>query len=165
MSSLVLESGLAALGFARWTTTKLLENLPENKWCHQVTPNANHALWVLGHIAWTDDSVLVDLGGRSWQCDETYRALFAMKSTPVADPARYPSIATVRDFAHGIREELSAWFQGMSEEKLAAPTPTGWEFFAPTFAALMSSLACHEALHAGQITVIRKALGMTPLSG
>ena len=51
----------------------------------------------------------------------------------------------------------------MSDAQLRSPLPEGFTGFATSFAALMSSLAWHEGLHTGQLTVVRKSLGLEPL--
>ncbi len=70
MSNPALENGLTALGFARQVTLGLLEDIPEDKLLHQLTPGGNHTVWVIGHLTVTDDDFLAKVGGREAKCPE-----------------------------------------------------------------------------------------------
>ena len=63
------------------------------------------------------------------------------------------------------RHELLAWFREMPTGQLISPVPEDWKSFGATPGILMSTLAWHEGLHAGQLTVIRKSLGFVPKFG
>jgi len=162
MASNVIENGLAALKFARDATLGFLEDIPADKVLHQLTPGGNHALWITAHIALTDDDLLSGVGGRDRKCPENWTRLFGMGSKPVGDAGAYPAYDEIKQSLHERREELTAWFKSMNESQSAAPLPKDFEFFAPNHAALASSLAWHEGMHAGQLTMIRRDLGIGP---
>ncbi len=165
MANLILENGLSTMAFARQNTMGFLEDIPEDKVCFQVCPGANHAMWVLGHLATTDDHFLSSVGGKESRCGEKYKALFGMGSTPTGSPSDYPPIDEIKEIVHERREALAAWFGSMSEEQLAQPLSGDAAFFAANHGALMSTIAWHEGLHSGQLTMIRKALGIKPKMG
>ena len=165
MANLALENGLSTMAFARQNTMSFLEDIPEDKVCFQVCPGANHALWVLGHLTTADDYFLSSIGGKEWRCDEKFKALFGMGSRPTGSPSDYPRMDEVKELLHDRREALVAWFRSMSEEQLAQPWSGDVAGFAANHCALMSSIAWHEGLHAGQLTVVRKALGIKPKVG
>lgn len=165
MPNLTLESGLHALAFSRRALLGLLNDIPREKYTYQPVPRCNHVLWVLGHLAWTDDYFVYLQTGTSSALSDEWNKSMGMGSTPVADAAAYPPIATVMDKLAERREALLGWFKSLTPSQLAAPITGNLAQFAPTFAALMSSLAWHEGLHSGQISVIRKALGLQPAFG
>jgi hypothetical protein len=162
MATAVLENGLAALAFARRVTLGLLEDVPKDRLFHQLTSGGNHAAWVIGHLAVTDDTLLSGLGGRAPKCPKSWEKLFGMGSQPTGNPSDYPPVAEITERLSQCREELAAWFGSMDEAKLASPLPKDMETFAASHGALMSSLAVHEGLHAGQLTMIRRDLGIGP---
>jgi len=162
MASNVIENGLAALKFARDATLGFLEDIPRDKVCHQLTAGGNHALWITAHIALTDDDMLSGVGGRKRRCPADWTKLFGMGSKPVGDLGAYPSYDEIKQALHERREELAAWFKSLSDAQASAPLPKDFEFFAPNQAALASSIAWHEGLHAGQLTMIRRDLGIAP---
>ena len=53
----------------------------------------------------------------------------------------------------------------MSGERLAAALPEDWQVFAKSYGVLINTIAWHEGMHAGQLTVIRRELGLGPKFG
>lgn len=158
-ASPLLSTGLSALTFSRHVFTRFIDNIPEDKFGFRPGGKANHALWILGHIPTTDAQFMEGLGAER-SVPKEWDALFGYKSEIQDDLSKYPSVADVRAAFDGTRAALVSWFESMDDEALLKPMPEDWQTFAPTFAALMSSLAGHEALHAGQLTVIRRELGL-----
>ena len=83
-----LRNGLGALAFARRLTTGMLEDIPEDQHTTPPCPGGNHAIWVAGHIALTDDQFRVGLGGHPPACPDSWRDLFGMGSKAEPDPSR-----------------------------------------------------------------------------
>ncbi len=162
MSVSVLELGLRGLRFARTATLGLLKDIPEDKFLLQPAPKANHVLWILGHLAWTDDYFLQELAEQKSALPDDWSARFGMKSEPSPDRSRYPDVETVRTHLHARREAWLAWYGQRSPAELATPFTGELAGFAPNLGGLAHSLAWHEGLHGGQITVVRKALGLPP---
>jgi hypothetical protein len=48
---------------------------------------------------------------------------------------------------------------------LTSPLPKELETFARSYGGMMCSIAWHEGVHAGQLTVVRKSLGLAPKFG
>ena len=71
-SSTLFDTGKAAMDLARRCTLKLVDGIPRDKLCHQPVPNANHALWVLGHLACSDDFFASHLGDHESSIDEKW---------------------------------------------------------------------------------------------
>ncbi len=162
MPKLVLTNGVAMLEFARRVTLGLLEDIPEDKLFYQPCPGANHALWIIGHVAWDDNFFLTALGGKQTDFPPAWNGLFGMGSVLQPQAAAYPSLAEIRQQLDARRDELIEWFKSMDGDQLVAPLPEDYHTFARDHAALMTSIAWHEGLHAGQLTVVRKALGLKP---
>ena len=162
MGCKVFEAGKAAMGFSRRMLLGLLEEIPQDRWLHQPCAGGNHAQWIAGHIASEDDDVLTKLKPRPSKLPDGWVAQFGMGSTPSPDARKYPSKGKVMEVLASQREELLSWFASMDEVQLSAPVPDDWKSFAPTYGALMPGLAWHEGLHTGQLTVVRKSLGIKP---
>lgn len=165
MAGTLIESGLTVLGFARRITLGLLEGIADDAVTHQPIPNANHALWVMGHLAHTDNYFLTAVASQPSKVPTEWDELFGMGSQPTADARRYPSRADLMDRLRARREDLIAWLRTLSDAQAARPLAKELQGFAPTFGSLAHSIAWHEGLHAGQLTVVRKSLGIAPLSG
>lgn len=165
MANETLEAGFERLAFARRVTLGLAEEVPEKRLCQQPCPGANHALWILGHVAWTDDFFMIGVGGLKSRLPDGWHELFSNGSTPQPNVSDYPPIGEIHDVLAGNREALVSWLKSLDEAALSAPLPGDFSGFAPNFAVLPLTLAWHEGLHAGQLTVVRKSLGIKPMFG
>lgn len=159
------------LRFARRSTLKLLEGFPPDKLC--TIPDfkaggacAHHVIWLMGHMATTDEYFLKTLGGiESLTLSDEWHTIFGGGSKPVADPSKYPSADELRRAMSEQHEKLVGWFASRSPEELAAPMPEKWRKYAPTLADFAFFLAWHEGYHGGQLSVLRKAFGLAPAFG
>ncbi len=158
------EQGLTALKFAREVLLKMLDSVAD-RCTAQPIRDCNHALWVAGHIADTDDFFWRTLTGKPSGLPAGWKEKFGGGSTPVDDPKAYPPLAEVKRVLADRREALVAYFRSLDGKTLQSPSPEKVKFFGPTYAALPGSIAWHEGLHTGQITMVRKGLGMPPLFG
>ena len=135
------------------------------EWVHQVHPGCNHALWFAGHMANTDNFLLSLVAPGSAASLEGWSGRFGMGSHPTDQPADYPPpeqvLATMRERRGKLLETLSRF----SDEDLAQKTPAGAPEFLPDFASVFELAIWHEGLHAGQLSVARRALGHQPLVG
>jgi hypothetical protein len=155
---------LRQLTQVRDMSDKLLEAFqsPED-WTHQLAPGTNHALWFAGHMAASDNWMISMVAPeRAKQMDE-WNALFGTGSQPTSDPDNYPPPAEVLDAMRERRGVLIELLKGSSDKELAKASPEAILDFCPDYGAIFESTAWHEALHAGQVTLIRRALGHAPL--
>lgn len=134
-----------------------------SEYTYQVYPQTNHALWFAGHMGLVDNFMLRQFDAREVREPAGYREKFGMGTRPTDQPGDYPPAAEVLAFMRERRETLLGLVAGLSDEQLAAPCPPGMPPFATDIASLLEMAVWHEALHAGQVTVIRRALGHPPL--
>ncbi len=159
----LLAPGIGALDRARWMTHKLIDGLSDDELFAQPCAGANHAVWVIGHIAVTDDFFLSALGGEPSGVPESWNGLFGMNSEPSADRATYPRTDELLKVFEDRRAALKAWLGSRSESALLEPVEGDLAKFSATRAELPASLAFHEGFHAGQISVARRHGGKAPL--
>ena len=159
----ILESNLVALEYSRHFVNALLDTIPEDQLCHQPFPGANHALWIMGHVASVDAFLLQACGGPPDPQLEQLQPVFFMKSQPSPQLNDYPPAAQVRAWFQGTRKTVLDWFRSQNEEQLSTPLPEGLREIAPDRLSLIARLAIHEAGHGGQLTMIRKSLGLPPV--
>lgn len=156
------EHAIAVLNFARGQTDQLLEDIPEDQFLHQPVEGGNHALWVMGHLAVSDEFLAGLYDGGAARLPETYDKLFGMGSKPTNDAAAYPPVAEVRQHLAATRRRVLAAVQAANDATLNSPLPDDIEGFASDRLAALFNIAWHEGLHAGQITTVRKSLGIAP---
>lgn len=165
MATTLLDAGIHHLEFTRGATLRLLDGIPPEKLCHQPVAGANHVVWIAGHITVTDRYMLVGACGGQSSVPAGWEKHFGMGSTPQAEPGSYPRYAEILEMLSVARSELVRHFRERSEAELSQSLPGDFARFAPNLGGLPFALAWHEGLHAGQITVVRRSLGMGPAFG
>lgn len=159
------------LRFARAGLMRVFEGIPQDKLCalpafRDGGACANHATWLMGHLATTDDWFLKQMGAaESLELSEHWHTIFGGGSTPEADTSKYPNFEELKKAATAQRERLIGWYSQRTSSELAQPSPEKWAKYAPTVADFAFFIAWHEGYHAGQLSVIRKALGLAPAFG
>lgn len=146
---------------ARKMTEKLLADFktPE-QWTKQVASQCNHALWFAGHMAHTDNFMISIVAPSLSRKVEGFAERFGTGSIPTPRPEDYPPPQEVIAAMRERREKLISVLQTLSEEDLAKPTPKGTPEFIPDYASVFETVVWHEGLHSGQLTVLRKVLGL-----
>jgi len=151
---------------ARQFSEGLLEDFhsPE-QWTHQVHPNANHALWFVGHMGVLDNFFISNLDPARTDDRPEYQAKFGTGSQPTGNPADYPPIDEVLAYMRERRRTLLELLSNMSEDDLNSPTIKSKGDFLPDRASVFQTAIWHEGLHSGQVSVARRALGHLPVFG
>jgi hypothetical protein len=134
-----------------------------DQWTLQVHDKANHPLWVAGHLGTVDNFMISLLAPRETVAKAGYQEKFAMGSRPTSTPADYPDPAEVLAFMRERRSVVLKILAGLGDDDMAAPTPEGAPDVMPDVGSIFELAVWHEALHVGQITIARRALGYPPL--
>ncbi len=133
------------------------------QWTHQVDPNANHALWFAGHMGVADNYFISVVDPDKSREAEGYSEVFGMGSQPTSDVDAYPPVDEVLSYMRERRSELLNILSGMGEADLTRSKPEGAPDMFIDLASVFETAIWHEALHAGQVSVARRALGNAPL--
>ncbi len=151
---------------ARRMTERLLADFhtPE-QWTKQVQSQCNHALWFAGHMGHTDNFMISILDPTQSRKVEGFGERFGTGSIPSPNAADYPPPEDVVAVMRERREKLLSLLDKMTDDALAKPTPQGTPEFIPDYAAIFGTVVWHEGLHSGQLTVLRKVLGLAPVMG
>lgn len=137
--------------------------IPEGRWFHAPVDGGNHAAWIAGHVAWEDDDYLNSLvSDRGRRLPKQWHDAFATGTKPTADRSAYPGIPELRAALTTYRKELMEFFKDAAD-RLAEPLSEGLHGYAKDLAAFMPAIACHEMIHVGRLTVIRKSLKLAPV--
>ena len=123
----------------------------------------NHPLWIVGHLAHTNEFP-AQLLGVEYKAPDGWDKLFGMKSVPVDDASKYPDLATLlAELDKGVAAVTPA-LASITPDALAAPMPDEqFRQMMPTVGdGLAFILASHFAMHLGQLSAWRRACGMPP---
>ncbi len=142
----------------------LLQGIDADNLAKQPQPGMNHPLWIVGHLAWTNEFP-AGLLGVTYKVPEGWDKLFGMKSEPTDDASKYPDLQTLlAELDKGV-EAIGPALESITEEQLAAQMPNeGFRQMMPTVGdGLTFILNGHITFHAGQLSAWRRAIGMPPL--
>jgi hypothetical protein len=144
-------------------TQKLVQDIPDDKMTAQpiAGKTMNHPAWVLGHLARSTGMVVKVLGRPEIPLPANNAELFGQKSQPLADASRYPSKAELmKSLEHATAQAIEA-FRAADDATLNQPSPEPMRGRFPTLGVLASALlAMHSALHNGQLSAWRRAMGL-----
>lgn len=149
----------------RQFTEKLLEAFQKpEEWTHQVHGESNHALWIVGHIGHSDNFFISLLVPDRAHARQGFPEVFGMGSRPTSEPQAYPSVEETLAYMRERRQTLLSILEDLPVADLERSTPEGTPDFLSTYAQVFQAAGWHEGMHAGQLTVVRRALGHAPLT-
>jgi hypothetical protein len=123
-------------------------------------PAANHTAWQLGHLIASEAMLGSMLPGATYpELPASLKAQADGKSAKSTPPGGYLKKAEYVDWFNKVRNATIAQVERMSDADLDKPTPGDWAAWAPNLGALLLLTANHTLMHAGQFTVVRRALG------
>lgn len=158
--SAITEGAIGRLAWARGFAESLIAAVPDDRLTFQPGGNTNHALWIIGHLAATDDAVLMMCTGQPSALPESYDALFRGRDRPSPNAGAYPSEEELFQAMRDRRAALLAWVEGWDDGQAFTPAPDELQAFAPDWVQTLYALAAHDLFHAGQVATCRAALGM-----
>lgn len=162
-----LEIARQQIEFARQYTLELLADLDETAWYTIPPGGVSHVAWQAGHLAMAQYGLcLFRIRGRAEHDAElmssAFRKCFMKGTTPHPDPAANPRPEEIRAVLARIHQQALTEMATYDDRLLAEPVDKPYAGFPNKLGSL---LFCphHEMLHAGQIGMIRRMLGKTPL--
>ena len=135
------------------------------QWLYQVHPDTNHALWFAGHMAQTDNFFVSLIDASRAVHRDGWSDLFGTGSQPTGNADDYPPPAEVVEFMRDRRTALLAALDGLDESQLDTPTPHGTPDFLADYGMVFQAAAWHEGMHTGQLSMVRRAMGHSPVMG
>lgn len=148
------------------TSQKLLNSyvadLTPQEYLHRVSPQANCAAWLLGHLILTDHGTLKGLGATDLP---ELPAGFAQRFGREGDSPKaqdFGDATSLLPLFNQLRQKLIDRTKSLSQAELDKPLDKPHRL-ATTWAQRINFLAIHVTMHGGQITLIRRSLGKPPL--
>ncbi len=152
---------------ARLHTESLLDGITSEDWFRQPTEGVTHVAWQVGHLAYAEHLLLMERRRGLRPGDEElisprFRSLFQRGSSPGLDSSEYPSPEAIRQVFDKVHRNAIEELRGLPDEHLDVPTEPAHPRFKTKFEAIRFC-PLHEMLHAGQIGLLRRLLGMKPI--
>jgi hypothetical protein len=144
----------------------VLEGIEDIKGSKRLNEHVNHLQWIAGHLTNSRYHLAPGLGIKS---RFPYEDQYTDPSEPppynrtINPSVKYPSLTEIKKCWNDLAAMFTEKISGLSEEQLRSaipfPVPTG-----KTFQDLLSFIASHESYHIGQMSIIRKSLGLSAMS-
>jgi len=154
--------------------TRFLDGLGPDQGTVQAPSLPNHPVWTLGHCAMTMHKLAAAMDGHDFpDCDflhgdgkggDTHRydtKSVCFGSVPMIDPSRYPNLARGRIIFDRAVERLA----NTIEQSADLDAPVDWHGIPIPAGGLVMRVAFHNGCHAGQLTDLRRAIGLSPVIG
>lgn len=163
----MLRSAIGQIEFARRYTLELLEATPQDLWFDIPEGLPTHIAWQVGHLSVSQYGLLMfRMRGRKPEDLELvpgpFRKAYSRQSTPNTDASRQPSADELLERLATIHKLALTELSDIEPDVLLQPVDmpyTAWPI------KLGAILFCpmHEQIHAGQIGLLRRSLGLDPI--
>ncbi|HVU64358.1 MAG TPA: DinB family protein [Phycisphaerales bacterium] len=138
-----------------------VEDVPESRMTEQPGTIVNHPAWTLAHLNAYAGLLLSMLGDPSVPEADAELARFGYGSTPVPDPAAYPSKRELLVRFDERHARLAAVVAEKHAEYFPRPAPEKFQPFSPTIGHVaIILLTAHPGHHLGQLRQWRRAAGL-----
>jgi uncharacterized damage-inducible protein DinB len=153
--------------FTRDNTNLVLSDISPDRWYEQPVEGVNHVAWQVGHIAMAQYGLaLLRQRGRQPLDRELmpkpFMRAFAKDSTPASSAEDALAVADILDVFNRVHSQVLKELESYPLEQLGEEVEPPYVGQATRLGALLMS-AHHEMLHAGQIGMMRRLLGLAPL--
>jgi len=139
----------------------VLEGITDSESSARDHGQVNHIKWIAGHILNTRVNSMSKLAGL--QPDESYSAHFA-RGTALGPDEHYPPIEEITAKWRSTASAIGEGITKIPEEKLAAKSNAQVPIADDTVLGLLAFFLSHEALHIGQLSLLRKIIGKEAMS-
>ncbi len=161
-----LDFAIRQIEAVRRDTKAFIEDVGEEDWFRQPFEGANHIAWQIGHLAVAEYGLIAGevlghpFNEADWISDDV-RSLFQRGSTPIPDGTAYPSPGELRAMLDQVHDHVITELTGLADEHLDEPLAFGHPLAETKLEALHLCVR-HEAMHLGQIAMLRRAFGKPP---
>jgi len=148
---------------SRGMTLSLINDLKDEPLAQPTANGGNHAFWILGHLAYSDSSILHEMIQGKDTCPlHSLKGQFNFQTEPSIDASGYPSFEELLANYDAAHAELIAYLDTITDADLASPAlgcPDEWKDFFGTIGKALAVTIMHPAMHYGQLADTRRALG------
>ncbi len=163
----ILQGTIGQIEFARRYTLELLEATPRELWFETPGDLPTHVAWQVGHLAVSQYGLLMfRVRGRKPDDLELipgkFRKTYSRQSVPNPDQTAQPSADELLERLNRVHELAMGELQQVDPSVLLEPVDMPYAAYPIKLGAIMFC-PMHEQIHAGQIGLLRRALGLTPV--
>jgi hypothetical protein len=162
-----LHLAIRQIEFARGYTLSLLDGLTDEDWFRRPAEGITHIAWQIGHLAMAEYGLcLFRIRGRRPEdldlMSSKFRKQYSKGSQPDPDPANNPTPAELRQALDRVHRQVLSELAACTEQQLSEPIDMPYAV-TPTKLGALFFCSHHEMLHAGQIGLLRRLSGKSPV--
>jgi len=163
----ILQGAIEQIRFARTYTLSLLDETPQDRWFEIPDGLPSNIAWQVGHLTVSQYGLLMfRIRGRQPEDLELipgkFRKAYSRKSVPGADSDSQPSAEELLARMSRVYDLALAELDQVSPDVLLEEIDLPWAAWPIKLGAILFC-PLHEHIHAGQIGIIRRALGLDPV--
>ncbi|MCB9838822.1 MAG: DinB family protein [Phycisphaeraceae bacterium] len=146
-------------------TIGLIDDMKDDCLRMPTAKGGNHPLWVLGHLTYSEASMVSDMMLGEGNPLEAWKPIFGDGSEPVSDASKYPPFDEVRAKYDQVRAATMKRLEKMTDADLDKPSancPDEWKQYFGTCGQILSILGVHTFMHHGQVADARRSAGRAP---
>jgi len=162
------EFAVGALENAKWLATAAVEDLTDAEMMFQPKEGLNHATWLLGHIAGSENGLILSFCKGENLLPKGWHGTFGIGSKPTASPAAYPTKDEILAHIEKVHAAAVTYVKSLSAENLDK-RPPGIDDLPERVQEMFSTIGkcifhhvTHASGHAGQISMLRRLMGKAP---
>ncbi|MBI1826901.1 MAG: DinB family protein [Planctomycetes bacterium] len=149
---------ISQLASADHVMNKMTADLSESEFFVPAMKGGNHAGWILGHIAVSEDSMVTGLLGKEKRYPKEHE-LFKGGAPCHPEASKYPSKTKIEELLRNARAHTLEALKQSDESKWDQPSPEGWpKNRFPTLASVWALIGAHPFWHIGQLSMCRHAM-------
>jgi hypothetical protein len=138
---------------------QFLSDLSDEDLLVRPVPAANHIAWQLGHLIASEVMIGEMMPGAKYpELPASLKSQMSGKTAKETPPGGFLKKAEYLDWFNKVRAATIAGVERLSDADLDKPTPPDWAAWAPNLGALLVLTGNHTLMHAGQFSVVRRAL-------
>lgn len=167
MARQMLTGALGQIEFARRYTLELLDATPRERWFDIPEGLPTHVAWQVGHLTVSQYGLLLfRIRGRSPEdldlIPGKFRKAFSRGSVPASDPTGHPTPDELVERLNRVHEIAMDELPRVDAEVLLEPVEMPYAAYPNKLGAILFC-PLHEHIHAGQIGLLRRAIGLAPV--
>jgi hypothetical protein len=152
---------------SRFWAISLITDMKDVPTTFPTSKGGNHPLWVLGHLVYSESSLVSKfIQGKDHSLCK-WDSLFGKGADPVADLCRYPSMDELLAEFEVVRAETLKFVNSLTDDDLDKPShaPEDLKDIFGTVGQCLLMIGLHGTFHAGQVADARRSAGRNPLLG
>lgn len=141
---------------------RMVDDLKPEEFDRPPCPGANTVAWMLGHLVRTERRILGFWGVEVPKLAEGFDDQFAPTRKPAVEQPNYGDPKTLIAEFDRHRELLISAVASANADRLNQPLANPHPLFS-TLGAAAAFMALHVVMHTGQISILRRMLGYSPV--